>query len=87
MATFPLRLPGWEEQSIIGFDEQLRWWFAQLWPNGSTSDPPAASVSAPSPAGLAGPIGAATSVATGDVEAAVREAWEVSRQTEGWQQR
>ncbi len=87
MATYPLRLPGWEDRSIIGADEQLGGWFAQLWPNGSTSDPPDAWLTAPSPTGLADPIASATEVAAGDVEAAVQEAWEGSHQTEWWQRR
>ena len=81
MATYPLRLTGWEEQSIIGSDDQLGGWFAQLWRNGTTnSDPPDATVTAPSPAALADSIATATQVATGDVEAAVQEACEIFHQ-------
>ena len=74
MAIYPLRLPGWEEQSIVGSDDQLGGWFAQLWPNGATSDRPQVWLTAPSPAALTGPIAAATKTATSDVEAAVEEA-------------
>ena len=33
-------LPGWEEQSVWGWDAQLGTLFAQLWPNGDDSDAP-----------------------------------------------
>jgi hypothetical protein len=35
-----LYLPGWEEQSVWGWDAQLGTLFAQLWPNGDDSDAP-----------------------------------------------
>ena len=35
-----LDLPGWEEQSVWGWDAQLGALFAQLWPNGDDSDEP-----------------------------------------------
>lgn len=74
MATYPLRLAGWEHRSIIGADEQLGGWFAQLWPNGSTSDPPEEWLDAPSPNDLTGPIAAATRTTTRDVNAAIADA-------------
>jgi len=74
VATYPLRLAGWEERSIIGADEQLGGWFAQLWPNGSTSDPPQEWLDAASPNDLTGPIAAATRIATQDVDTAIANA-------------
>lgn len=74
MATYPLRLVGYEEQSIIGSDDQLGAWVAQLWPNGATSDAPEAWLHAPAPTALVGPIAAATGKASADVETAVQEA-------------
>ena len=74
MATYPLRLAGWEHRSIIGADEQLGGWFAQLWPNDSTSDPPQEWLDAPSPNDLTGPIAAATRTATQDVDTAIGNA-------------
>lgn len=85
MATYPLRLPGWEDRSIIGSDEQLGGWFAQLWPNGSTSDPPEAWLTAPSPTGLAGPVAAATRTAGRDVDRAIDQACGTSHRNEWWQ--
>ena len=86
MATYPLRLAGWEEQSIIGSDDQMGGWFAQLWPNGATTDAPEAWLTAPSPTALAGRIVAATKTASGDVETAVHEATAgAGHQTESWQ--
>lgn len=38
--TDALALPGWDEQSIWGYDEGTGSFFAQLWSNGSRSDPP-----------------------------------------------
>ncbi len=35
-----LDLPGWDEQSIWGYDEGIGSFFAQLWRNGSRSDEP-----------------------------------------------
>lgn len=35
-----LRLAGWDERSTWGFDPPDEAYFAQLWPNGSTSDSP-----------------------------------------------
>jgi hypothetical protein len=35
-----LDLPGWEDQSIWGYDEGIGSFFAQLWRNGSRSDDP-----------------------------------------------
>lgn len=84
MATYPLRLSGWEEQSIIGSDDQLGGWFAQLWPNGATSDAPEAWLTAPSPIALAGPIAAATRTANGNVETAVQEATGATGQQTDW---
>ena len=86
MATYPLRLPGWEDRSIIGSDDQLGGWFAQLWPNGSTSDPPEAWLTAPSPTGLAGPVADATRTDAGDVDTAIAQACGPSHHTE-WEQR
>lgn len=75
MAIYPLRLAGWEQRSIIGSDDQMGGWFAQLWRNGATgSEPPEAWLSAPSSAGLAVRIAAATQAPTGTVGAAVEEA-------------
>ncbi len=74
MATYPLRLAGWEHRSIIGADEQLGGWFAQLWPNGSTSDPPHEWLDAASPNDPDGPIAAATRTTTRDVDAAIADA-------------
>jgi hypothetical protein len=33
-------LPGWEEQSVWGYDTSMSSFFAKLWTNGSTSDAP-----------------------------------------------
>jgi hypothetical protein len=33
--TEPLPLDGWEDQSVWGFDDSRRSFFAELWPNGS----------------------------------------------------
>ncbi|WP_020663620.1 hypothetical protein [Amycolatopsis benzoatilytica] len=38
--TDMLDLPGWDEQSIWGYDEGIGSFFAQLWRNGSRSDEP-----------------------------------------------
>lgn len=40
MSRFALDIPGYEEQSIWGHEEGLPDAFAQLWRNGSRSDPP-----------------------------------------------
>ena len=85
MATYPLRLAGWEDRSIIGVDDQLGGWFAQLWPNGSTSDPPEAWLTAPSPTGLTGPVVDATRTDAGDVDTAIAQACGPSDRTEWWQ--
>ncbi len=74
MATTALFLPGWDEQSIIGHDELTGGWFAQLWRNGSTSDPPEEWVPTQSGSTLFGLILGATGVSDVDLEAALAEA-------------
>lgn len=40
MSTYILDIPGYEQQSIWGYDEQTDCLFAQLWKNASTQDAP-----------------------------------------------
>jgi len=74
VATTALFLPGWDEQSIIGHDELTGEWFAQLWRNGSRSDPPEGWVNAPTGPTLFGLILHATGVPDIDLETALAEA-------------
>jgi hypothetical protein len=41
-----IELPGWEEQSVWGYDTGMGRFFAKLWVNGSTSDAPTISLPA-----------------------------------------
>lgn len=74
MATTALFLPGWDEQSIIGHDELTGRWFAQLWRNGSTSDPPEEWVHTHTGSTLFGLVLGATGVSDVDLETALAEA-------------
>ncbi len=75
MATTALFLPGWDEQSIIGHDELAGGWFAQLWRNGSTSDPSRGVVTTQSGSTLFGLILSATGVSDVDLEMASPRPW------------
>jgi hypothetical protein len=61
-----LRLPGWSDQSIWGYDEQMDTYFAQLWRDGDTNDDPTVWISGCDPIGtdrqLADLIASATDV-------------------------
>jgi len=74
VATTALFLPGWDEQSIIGHELTGRW-FAQLWRNGSTSDPPEEWVNTQTGSTLFGLILGATGVSDVHLETALAEAF------------
>jgi len=74
VATTALFLPGWDERSIIGHDELTGEWFAQLWRNGSTSDPPEEWVNTPTGSTLFGLIRGATGASDVDPERGLAEA-------------
>jgi hypothetical protein len=43
----PLDLPGWDQRSVFGFDDQISTFYAQLRRNDSTSEPPDVWISPP----------------------------------------
>jgi len=84
VATTALLLPGWDVQSIIATDELTGGWFAQLWRNGSKSDPPEVWVNTPTAPTLHARITAATGAADADVAVALDEALGRMRQRQPW---
>lgn len=68
-----LWLPGWSNQSIWGYDEQMDTFFARLWRDEDTNDEPTVSISGCDPIEngrqLAAHIASATEV---DVRSAMR---------------
>jgi hypothetical protein len=68
-----LWLPGWSEQSIWGYDEQMDTYFAQLWRDGDRNDEPTVWISGCDPIAsglqLAAQIASAT---TGDMRSVMR---------------
>lgn len=46
-----LWLPGWSDQSIWGYDEQMDTYFAQLWRDSDTNDDPTVWISGCDPIG------------------------------------
>ena len=46
-----LCLPGWSDQSIWGYDEQMDTYFAQLWRDGDNNDEPTVWISGCDPIG------------------------------------
>ena len=82
MGSYALFLAGWDEMSIVGFDDQTRTCFAQLWRNGAPSSaPPDAWLNAPVADLLDDAIVKATGAPPADVEAALRNAWASHRPT------
>lgn len=66
-----LCLPGWSDQSIWGYDEQMDTYFAQLWRDGDRNDEPTVWISGCDPIRsgrqLAELISSATGLETGTV--------------------
>lgn len=66
-----LWLPGWSDQSIWGYDEQMDTFFAQLWRDEDTNADPTVWISACDPIGsgmqLAVRIASATGIDVGSV--------------------
>ena len=76
MGSYALFLAGWDEMSIVGYDDQTRSCFAQLWRNGTPSSaPPDAWLNTSTPHDLDYAIVKATGAPPAEVEAALRNAW------------
>ncbi|MCZ3390038.1 MAG: hypothetical protein LH645_13210 [Actinomycetia bacterium] len=68
-----LRLPGWSEQSIWGYDENIGTYFAQLWRDEDRNDEPTIWISGCDPIASGLELAAHIASATGvDVESAMR---------------